>query len=224
MKMIYKFILYFIIILNILYINIYIIKMKDESSLINLDFLILILIIIVVALFIVKYFIPELSNKDKSLQRKRYRSNIQSDSESIEDYGNLSDDVINEITNSNYQLISNNDATKIINKSDQDTLTELSNNYNNMNNLPYLIDPKNTGKGFLNNKVKLVENPNSPLLKLDTKYKKEINQKINKCPSPPKQLYDGYNKYNDLRKVNYANVTAIGKNLIVPYTSFPIAS
>ena len=69
--------------------------MKDDSSLINLDFLILILIIIVVALFIVKYFIPELSNKDKSLQRKRYRNNIQSDSESIEDYGNLPDGIIN---------------------------------------------------------------------------------------------------------------------------------
>ena len=45
--------------------------MKDESSLINLDFLILILIIIVVALFIIKYYIPDLSNKDKSLQKKR---------------------------------------------------------------------------------------------------------------------------------------------------------
>ena len=198
--------------------------MKDDSSLINLDFLILLLIIIIVALFIVKYFMPDLSDQKSSLQRKRYRSNLQSDSELIEDYGNLPDDIINEITNSNYQLISNNDATKIINKSDEDTLTELSNNYNNMNNLPYLVDPKNTGKGFLNNKVKLVENPNSPLLKLDTKYKKEINQKINKCPSSPKQFFDGYNKYNDLRKVNYANFTSIGKNLIVPYTSFPVAS
>jgi len=198
--------------------------MNDDSSLINLDFLILILIIIVVGLFIVKYFIPELSNKNNSLHRKRYRTNIQSDSESLENYGNLTDGIINEITNSNYQLISNNDATNIINKSDEDTLTQLSDNYNNMNNLPYLVDPKNTGKGFLNNKVKLVENPNSPLLKLDTKYKKEINQKINICPSPPKQFYDGYNKYNNLRKVNYANVTAIGKNLIVPYTSFPVAS
>ncbi len=198
--------------------------MKDDSSLINLDFLILLLIIIIVALFIAKYFMPDLSNQKSSLQRKRYRSNLQSDSELIEDYGNLPDDIINEITNSNYQLISNNDATKIINKSDEDTLTELSNNYNNMNNLPYLVDPKNTGKGFLNNKVKLVENPNSPLLKLDTKYKKEINQKINKCPSPPKQFFDGYNKYNDLRKVNYANFTSIGKNLIVPYTSYPVAS
>jgi hypothetical protein len=196
--------------------------MKDDSSLINLDFLILILIIIVVVLFIVKYFIPELSNKNSCLLRRKPRTNIES--ESIEDYGNLPDGIINEITNSNYQLISNSDATKIINKSDEDTLTELSKNYNNMNNLPYLVDPKNTGKGFLNNKVKLVENPNSPLLKLDTKYKKEINQKINKCPSPPKQFFDGYNKYNDLRKVNYANVTAIGKNLIVPYTSFPVAS
>jgi len=195
--------------------------MKDDSSLINLDFLILILIIIVVVLLIIKYIIPDSSKI--SLQKKRCKY-IYTDSESVEDYGNLTDRTINEITNSNYQLISSNDATKIINKSDEDTLTELSDNYNNMNNLPYLVDPKNTGKGFLNNKVKLVENPNSPLLKLDTKYKKEINQKIDTCPSPPKQFFDGYNKYNDLRKVNYANFTSIGKNLIVPYTSFPVAS
>ena len=75
--------------------------MKDDSSLINLDFLILILIIIVVGLFIVKYFIPELSNKNSSLQRKRYRTNIQTDSESVEDYGNLTNGIINKITNSN---------------------------------------------------------------------------------------------------------------------------
>ena len=197
--------------------------MKDDSSLINLDFLILILIIVVVGLFIVKYLMPELSNENTCLQKKSYRTSIDTDSESKENYGNLSDGIIKEITNNNYQLISNNNATKII-KSDEDTITELTQNYNNMNNLPYLVDPKNTGKGFLNNKVKLVENPNSPLLKLDTKYKKELNQKINKCPSPPKQFFDGYNKYNDLRKVNYANFTSIGKNLIVPYTSFPVAS
>ncbi len=197
--------------------------MNDDSSLINLDFLILILIIVVVGLFIVKYFMPELSNQNISLQKKRYRTSVDVDSESKENYGNLPDGIIKEITNNNYQLISNNNATKII-KSDEDTITELTQNYNNMNNLPYLVDPKNTGKGFLNNKVKLVENPNSPLLKLDTKYKKELNQKINKCPSPPKQFFDGYNKYNDLRKVNYANFTSIGKNLIVPYTSFPVAS
>jgi hypothetical protein len=195
-----------------------------DSSIINLDLLILILIIIVVGLFIVKYFISESSNINNILEKKRYKTCIQPDS--TENYGNLPDYPMNKISNVNYQLISNNDATNIINKlnNNEDTLTELSNNYNNMNKLPYLVDPKNTGKGFLNNKVKLVENPNSPLLKLDTKYKKEINKNINECPSPPKQFFDGYNKYNDLRKVNYANITAIGKNLIVPYTSFPVAS
>ena len=190
---------------------------NNDSNIINLDFLILILTIIVVALFIAKYIMPNFNNNNNELddQLKEYN---------IENYGDLPDGAINEISNSKYQLISNNDATNIINKSDKDTLTKLSKNYNNMNNLPYLVDPNNTGKGFLNNKVKLVENLNSPLLKLDTKYKKEINQKINKCPSPPKQFFDGYNKYNDLRNVNYANVTAIGKNLIVPFTSFPVAS
>jgi hypothetical protein len=190
---------------------------NNDSNIINLDFLILILTIIVVALFISKYIMPNFDNNNYELDEQIKEYNI-------ENYGDLPDRAINEISNSKYQLISNNDATNIINKSDQDTLTELSKNYNNMNNLPYLVNPNNTGKGFLNNKVKLVENPNSPLLKLDTKYKKEINQKINKCLSPPKQFFDGYNKYNDLRKVNYANFTSIGKNLIVPYTSYPVAS
>lgn len=189
---------------------------NNDSNIINLDFFILILTIIVVALFISKYIMPNFNNN--------YELDDQIKEYNVENYGDLPDGAINEISNSKYQLVSNNIATKIINKNDEDLLTELSKNYNNMNNLPYLVDPNNTGKGFLNNKVKLVENPNSPLIKLDTKYKKEINQKINKCPSPPKQFYDGYNKYNDLRKVNYANVTAIGKNLIVPYTSFPVAS
>jgi len=188
---------------------------NNDSNIINLDFLIVLLTIIVVALFISKYIMPNFNNNYEDDQIKEYN---------IENYGDLPSGAMNEISNSKYQLVSNNVASKIINKNDEDLLTELSKNYNNMNNLPYLVDPNNTGKGFLNNKVKLVENPNSPLLKLDTKYKKEINQKINKCPSPPKQFYDGYNKYNDLRKVNYANFTSIGKNLIVPYTSYPVAS
>jgi hypothetical protein len=175
--------------------------MKDNLSIINLDYIILILIIIAVGLFIVKYFIPDFSNNNKNLLKKKNKIiNKQCNSELVEDFNN------------------------IINEDNEDIYTELINNYNNMNNLPYLINPKNTDKGFLKNKVKLVENPNSPLLKLDTKYKNKINQNIYKCPSPPKQFFDGYNKYNDLRKVNYANVTSIGKNLIVPYTSFPIAS
>lgn len=204
--------------------------MPDDLSIINLDFLILILIIIIVGLFITKFFTLDLSNN--LLEKKKYKNC--KEYESLENYGNLIDNPAMTNSNTDYQLISNNNATSIINKNDdplrtsinadEDILTELSNNYNNMNNLPYLVDPKNTGKGFLNNKVKLVENPNSPLLKLDTKYKKEINKNINNCPSPTKQFFDGYNKYNDLRKVNYANVTSIGKNLIVPYTSFPVAS
>jgi len=194
--------------------------MEDDKSIINLDFLILVLIIIVIALFISKYIIPYFADDNNCLLKKNRFNN----DKLLEDYGNLINDPINEISSNKYQLISNNEATEIIKKNDEDTLIELTNNYNNMNNLPYLVDPKNTGKGFLNNKIKLVENPNSPLLKLDIKYKNKINERINKCPSPPKQFFDGYNKYNNLRKVNYANVTSIGKNLIVPYTSYPVAS
>jgi hypothetical protein len=170
-------------------------------------------------------------DKDKTIKLNNYISeetnldytnNTNNTNNIIESYGNLPDH-ITEMSKLDYQNISNNNATLIINKSDQDTLTDLSQNYNTMNNLPFLVDPNNNGKGYLKNKVKLVENKNSPLLRLDKIYKNKINENIKNCPAE-KKLYDGYNKYNDLRKDNYANVTTIGKNLIVPYTSFPIAS
>jgi len=155
-------------------------------------------------------------NEETKLESMTNTENI------IENYGNLPDN-ITEMTKLDYQNISNNNATLIINKNDQDTLSDLSDNYNTMNNLPFLVDPNNNKDGYLKNKVKLVENKNSPLLKLDKIYKNKIDNNIKNCP-PEKKLYDGYNKYNDLRKDNFANVTAIGKNLIVPYTSYPIAS
>lgn len=45
--------------------------MKDDSLIINLDFLILILIIIVVGLFIGKYLIQYLTNENNSLLKKK---------------------------------------------------------------------------------------------------------------------------------------------------------
>ncbi len=167
-------------------------------------------------------------DKDKTIKLNNYikeetkLENMTNTESIIENYGNLPDDVT-EMTKLDYQNISNNNATLIINKNDQDTITDLSDNYNTMNNLPFLVDPNNNKDGYLKNKVKLVENKNSPLLKLDKIYKNKIDNNIKNCP-PEKKLYDGYNKYNDLRKDNFANVTAIGKNLIVPYTSYPIAS
>jgi len=167
-------------------------------------------------------------DKDKTIKLNNYINeetkleNMSNTESIIENYGNLPDDVT-EMTKLDYQNISNNNATLIINKNDQDTISDLSDNYNTMNNLPFLVDPNNNKDGYLKNKVKLVENKNSPLLKLDTMYKNKINNNIKNCPQE-KKLYDGYNKYNDLRKDNFANVTAIGKNLIVPYTSYPIAS
>ncbi len=167
-------------------------------------------------------------DKDKTIKLNNYINeetkleNMSNTESIIENYGNLPDDVT-EMTKLDYQNISNNKATLIINKNDQDTITDLSDNYNTMNNLPFLVDPNNNKDGYLKNKVKLVENKNSPLLKLDKIYKNKIDSNIKNCP-PEKKLYDGYNKYNDLRKDNFANVTAIGKNLIVPYTSYPIAS
>ena len=115
--------------------------MKDDSSIINLDFLILILIIIVAGLFIGKYIMPDLSHdNEKSLLKKRNRlNNQQPDSELIEDYGNLPDHV-NEVSNSNYQLISNNNASKIIDPQFGNNVRELDGKrYIRINNKTYEV-------------------------------------------------------------------------------------
>jgi len=225
--------------------------MTENSSISKMDIIIIIILSLLVAFIIGFNIIQLIDNKlssvsinippskcnippiylnldnDKTIKLNNYindETNISNNT--IESYGNLPDH-ITEKSNLEYQNISNNNATLIINKSDQNTITDLSQDYNTMNNLPYLVDPdndpNNPNKGYLYNKVKLVENKDSPLMKLDKIYKNKINNNINSCTTE-KKLYDGYNKYNDLRKDNYANVTAIGKNLIVPYTSFPVAS
>ena len=34
----------------------------------------------------------------------------------------------------------------------------------------------------------------------------------------------GYNNWENLRESSYANITSVGKSLLTPYTSFPVAS
>ena len=134
------------------------------------------------------------------------------------------------------QKISNNEATKIIKKNNESSDNKQNSNYNNYNNIPYLIDPVLHDKGFYYNKVKLINNKDSPLLKLQNKnfvnIKKKMNQynlQNNEMNKPIESInfvnkFSGYNQYADLRNDSYANVTSIGKNLIVPFTSYPVAS
>ena len=159
--------------------------------------------------------------------------------ESKETFGNLPQRMsYNEVPNITSQQVSSNLASDIINTPD-DYATSKDKNYNTVNNLPLLItpDPLNPNqsttlsKPYYTDRIKLVNNPDSPLLKLAEKNKSLILNTINKCSI--KELddnissdksYEGYNAYVDLRKDSYANVTSIGKNLITPYVSLPVAS
>jgi hypothetical protein len=112
-------------------------------------------------------------------------------------------------------------------------------NFNNLNNVPVLISPDPPGPNsvpenspsYYANRVKLIDNTNSPLLKLYESNFEKLAQQASSCnlksrEAPPQinGTFDGYNAYNDLRVDSYANVTGIGKGMLTPYTSFPVPS
>lgn len=112
-------------------------------------------------------------------------------------------------------------------------------NYNNLNNLPLLIAPDTdvpnragpNSKGYWESKVKLIEDPNSPLMKLAKANADKINSNVARCTLANKNkvpevngTFDGYNAFADLRTDSYANVTSIGKSMLSPYVSYPIPS
>ena len=102
-------------------------------------------------------------------------------------------------------------------------------NYNTLNNIPYLVDIENPNKGYYPNRVKLITDPKSPLLKLEEKNANRIYNTLNKCIKSNNEItindtFPGYNKYPNLKTDSYANVTSIGKNLMTPYISFPAPS
>lgn len=112
-------------------------------------------------------------------------------------------------------------------------------NYNTVNNIPLLFspDPPTPNQASLNSKayyperLKLIENQNSPLLKLEIKNMDKINKTVSSCILDQKSKlpkingpYDGYNSYVDLKMDSYANVTSIGKSMLTPYISYPVPS
>jgi hypothetical protein len=149
----------------------------------------------------------------------------------IEEYGNLKDNTPiynDEEIRERAMKISSNLGNKIISQP-QELYEVKDQNYNTLNNMPYLIDPENSNKGYYPSRVKLISDPKSPLLRLEEKNTEIIQNLLNKCKrnepeSAINQTYDGYNKYPDLRTDSYSNVTAIGKNLMTPYISFPVPS
>lgn len=153
----------------------------------------------------------------------------------IQDYPLLYDDnrrnLISDTINSDLGM-------KIINsKTKQDLETDP--NYNTLNDIPLLVAPDTnvpnragpTAKGYYASKVKLIEDPNSPLMKLAKSNAQKINQTVAKCTLADSSTipqvngtFDGYNAFVDLRTDSYANVTSIGKSMLSPYTSYPVPS
>jgi hypothetical protein len=155
-------------------------------------------------------------------------------------FGNLPD-YPDAQTNSNViaSVISDNQEIEdIINEQN----TELENikdpEYNTVNNIPLLIVPdpptpnqvvNSLSPSYYAQRVKLVENSDSPLLKMNKQKLDKISNTITKCNLinkniPPKinGTFDGYNTYINLANDSYANITSIGKSMLTPFTSYPV--
>jgi hypothetical protein len=126
--------------------------------------------------------------------------------------------------------------------------------YNSLNDIPLLVAPdtnvpnraghsesqKNSQgnfikgpnfKGYYASKVRLIEDTNSPLMKLAKSNADKINNIVNNCTIADTNkvpevngTFDGYNAFVDLRTDSYANVTSIGKSMLSPYVSYPVPS
>lgn len=134
-------------------------------------------------------------------------------------------------------LINSNEASETIDNQSIYT-TATNSNYNTVNDLPLLIAPDTNvpnragpeSKGYFKSKVKLIEDPESPLMKLFKKNENLIDKTLTKCSENDAQIppvngpYDGYNTYLDLKTDSYANVTSIGKSMLTPYVSYPVPS
>jgi len=135
-------------------------------------------------------------------------------------------------------VINSDDANKIINNKTYYE-TAIDPNYNTVNNLPLLFAPDTDvpnkagpdAKGYYSSKVKLIEDPTSPLMKLAKDNANKINSMVAKCTlANSKRIpeingtFDGYNAFVDLRTDSYANITSIGKSMLSPYVSFPVPS
>lgn len=168
---------------------------------------------------------PNQSNKEKVVNKEGFGE--------IPDYPDTYEDknaLASIVTNTNADLIIN-EKTKL--------QTAKNPNYNSLNNIPLLVSPdtdvpnaaKPNAIGYYKSKVKLVNNDSSPLMQMYKNNLNEINkikslcaiEKQNKIPEI-NGTFAGYNAFNDLRSDSYANLTSLGKNLIVSYDSFAVPS
>lgn len=166
---------------------------------------------------------------------EKEQNGIQENFGNIQDYPLIYDDNRRHLLSS---VITEPKASKII---EQKTIYQTAQdpNYNTVNNLPLLIAPDTNvpnragpdSKGYYASKVKLIEDPNSPLMKLAKSNADFINKVVEKCTlADSKKIpeingtFDGYNAFSDLRTNSYANITSIGKSMLTPYVSYPVPS
>jgi hypothetical protein len=112
-------------------------------------------------------------------------------------------------------------------------------NYNTVGDIPLLFAPdpdvpnkaSPDAKAYYSSKVKLIQDSNSPLMKLAKINAQKINQVVAKSTMSDSSripeingTFDGYNAFVDLKTDSYANVTSIGKSMLTPYTSYPVPS
>lgn len=185
----------------------------------------------------------------KSELAKDEVANIPIDSMSIDHFGNINFQP-NYYDNQIYEPYSNSVSHTISGLTGEKTAEELiaqptlydtlqDPNFNNLNNIPVLISPDPPGPNsvpasspsYYANRVKLIDNPDSKLLKIYEQNYKNLENRSQSCnllsrQAPPmvNGTFDGYNAYENLDSDSYANVTAIGKGMLTPYTSFPVPS
>jgi DNA-dependent RNA polymerase auxiliary subunit epsilon len=153
----------------------------------------------------------------------------------LQDYPLMYDDNRRHLISS---VITEPKANKVI---EQKTIYETTQdpNYNTLNDIPLLVAPDTDvpnkagpdAKGYYASKVKLIEDTNSPLMKLAKSNADKINKVVAKCTLADANrvpevngTFDGYNAFVDLRTDSYANVTSIGKSMLSPYVSYPVPS
>ena len=161
--------------------------------------------------------------------------------ESSENFGNLNDYPLIYDDNRRHLISSTLVEPKANKVIEQKTIfqTATDPNYNTVNNIPLLVAPDTNvpnragpdSKGYYASRVKLIEDPNSPLMKLAKSNADKINETVARCTlADSKKIpevngtFDGYNAFVDLRTDSYANITSIGKSMLSPYVSYPVPS
>lgn len=185
--------------------------------------------------------ISTVSNESESMLEEFNNLNNNYYEQEKENFGNLQDYPLMYDDNRRHLLsgiITEPKANQIIEQKTKYE-TDIDPNYNTVNNIPLLVAPDtnvpnragSNSKGYYASKVKLIEDPNSPLMKLAKSNEDQINKVVAKCTLSDRNrvpevngTFDGYNAFVDLRTDSYANVTSIGKSMLSPYVSYPVPS